>query len=597
MPNKDANQIEKMAIAKLKQILLMCDSIDPYIYENDKTPSFDGQLFVYSGAKSKKNLVGTIDVQIKGTETVIREKTYKYQVEIADLINFRNDDGCVFFLVSVDFEQNDCKVYYEALQVLDLNRIIDKAKDQKTFGIELKEFPQNDPIEITNICINFLKDSKKQRSFIDNTPTLEELLSGGAPIDELVMSGTVQGVPTYDIDRYITTHSVYLYAKIKNLNVEIPVEKITNSVIKRSVTGSVKVKNRKYYDSYSVITEGGIRKYVVGKSLVLKTDKDFSRIDVNMCPKGNISDYIRDTEFFVDMIRSRTITLNGASVDLGAFDKDPAIFHAKLDYYKDVDSMLKKMGVTEDLDCSKVNDNDNNNIRNLVNSVLYGNRISFKDVDDSFAYGLFKIANLKIMIWIKRREDGSYDVSNFFDNHSIVYFKEEDVDKKNPIPVSQFLLLTEESLSESSNLDCKRIYQDIIEKGTDLDYVNMIQVFMLSVLNAYDLNIKHQDELLSLAQMLCAWISNIYTDDDLQSLNRLQIVKRSRDLNDAELLELNHIVDTTDESSVRCGAYILLDDYINAQRSFEELNEKQQEEFVTYPIYHFVLKNQQGGKK
>ncbi len=597
MSKKDSGQTEKMAINKLGEALLRCDAIEPYLSQNDKTPSFDGYLFVYQGKKKKDNLLGRINIQVKGTETKYSNQSCKYQVQVSDLKNYRNDNGCVFFLVSLDFDNNTCKIFYNCLQILDLNRILEKAKGQNSISINLNEFPKENPVEITNILVNFLKDSLKQRSFINNTPTLEELRSQGTEINKLIMGGTVQGIPVYDIDRYITTHPAYVYAQLEKSNIEMPVDKIDSPVIHRTVYGKVSVNDRYYYDSYEIITEAGVRKIYVGKSLVFDMGKDSTKISVRMSPKGCLSDFIRDTEFFIDVISSRSITFNGGKMQLGEFDDvDLTKNQAKLDYYNDINTMLCRLGVTEDLDCSKLNANDNNNIRNFVNTLLYNSKISFPQMSEDSMYGLFLIANLRIMIWINRRLDGCFDLSSFFDDHQTVMFMEDDIDKKNPIPASHYLLLSEEALSEASNLDCEKIYEDIIQKGTSPEYVARVQLFMLHVLNAYDLNIKHQDELISLAQRLCAWISSFYEDDYLQTLNHLQIVKRMRDLNSEETSTLKHIVEKTNEPVIKCGTYILLDDYANAQKCFESLGEKEQEVFTQYPIYHFVKLHDQEAK-
>ncbi len=597
MSKKDSGQKEKMAINKLEEALLRCDAIEPYLSQNDKTPSFDGYLFVYKGKKTKDNLLGRINVQVKGTETKIVEQSYKYQTEVSDLNNYRNDNGCVFFLVSLDFDNNTCKIFYNCLQILDLNRILEKAKGQKSININLNEFPKDNPVEITNILVNFLNDSLKQRSFINNTPTLEELRSRGTEINKLIMGGTVQGIPVYDIDLYITTHPAYVYAQLEKANIDMPIDKVNIPIIRKTINGKVSVNDRKYYDSYEIITEAGARKYHVGKSLIFDMGSDFTKINVKMSPKGYLSDFIRDTEFFIDVISSRSISFNGGNMQLGAFDDiDLTKYQAKLDYYKDVNSMLCRLGVTEELDCSMLNENDNNNIRNFVNTLLYNSSISFPKMSEDSMYGLFLIANLKIMIWIKRRPDGYFDLTSFFDDHQTVMFMEDDLDKKNPIPASHYFLLSEDALSEASNLDCEKIYEDIIEKGTSPEYVARVQLFMLHVLNAYDLNINHQDELILLAQRLCAWISSFYEDDYLQTLNHLQILKRMRDLNSDEISMLKHIIETANEPVIKCGTYILLDDYTNAQKCFESLGQKEQEVFKQYPIYHFVKLHDQETK-
>lgn len=597
MSKKDSSQIEKMAISKLEASLLKSDVIDTYISKNDKTPSFDGYLLAYKGKKTKDNLIGRINVQVKGTETWVTDNTTKYQVEISDLNNYRNDNGCVFFLVSLDFDNDNCKIFYNCLQILDLNRILEKANGQKTIAIELDEFPKDDPIEIANILVNFVNDSLKQRSFINNTPTLEDLRSRGTEINQLIMGGTIQGMPANDFDLYITTHPVYVYAKLEKLNVEIPVDKVLNSVIKKTVNGNVSVNGKTYYDSYDIVTEAGVRKYHVGKSLVFDIRDNFTKINVKICPKGYLSDYIRDTEFLIDFICSKNISFNGGKIQLSTVDNaELSKYQARLQYYRDINIMLCKLGVTEELDCSKVDENDNKSIRNFVNTLLYNSSISFPQFHDDSMYGLFSIANLKIMISINRRKDGYYDISSFFDDHPIVMFSDDDCDRKNPIPASQYLLLSEEALSEASNLDCEKIYKDIIEKGTNLNYVARVQLFMLQVLNAYDRNIKHQDELLLLAQRLCSWISPVYSEGDLQTLNHLQIIKRIREFNKDEISTLNRIIETNSEDIIKCGAYILLDDYHNAQKCLEKLSEKEQEEFKKFPIYYFVKSHNQPPK-
>ena len=54
MPSANTKRIEESAITALKTALLRCPVIDSYIDSNDKTPSWDGTVFVY---KSKKATV------------------------------------------------------------------------------------------------------------------------------------------------------------------------------------------------------------------------------------------------------------------------------------------------------------------------------------------------------------------------------------------------------------------------------------------------------------------------------------------------------------------------------------------------------------
>ena len=66
--------------------------------------------------------------------------------------------------------------------------------------------------------------------------------------------------------------------------------------------------------------------------------------------------------------------------------------------------------------------------------------------------------------------------------------------------------------------------------------------------------------------------------------------------NKDEISTLNRIIETNSEDIIKCGAYILLDDYHNAQKCLEKLSEKEQEEFKKFPIYYFVKSHNQPPK-
>ena len=69
MPSVNTKRIEEAATTALKAALLRCPILDSYIDSNDKTPSWDGTVFVYKSEETRKdNLAGRVPIQIKGTE-------------------------------------------------------------------------------------------------------------------------------------------------------------------------------------------------------------------------------------------------------------------------------------------------------------------------------------------------------------------------------------------------------------------------------------------------------------------------------------------------------------------------------------------------
>ena len=58
MPSANTKRIEESATAALKAALLRCPILDSYIGSNDRTPSWDGTVFVYKSEKTKKENLG-----------------------------------------------------------------------------------------------------------------------------------------------------------------------------------------------------------------------------------------------------------------------------------------------------------------------------------------------------------------------------------------------------------------------------------------------------------------------------------------------------------------------------------------------------------
>ena len=183
MPSANTKRIEESATTALKAALLRCPILDSYIDSNDKTPSWDGTVFVYKSEKTKKeNLAGRVPIQIKGTEKVIVSDTATFSCSVTDLNNYYKDGGCVFFLISVDLSSGNSRIFYKTLLVVDLNKIIKGAGKQKTSTIHLNLFP-TEANEISSIFMEFTDNVHKQMGFIGkDIPTFESLEANGAEI-------------------------------------------------------------------------------------------------------------------------------------------------------------------------------------------------------------------------------------------------------------------------------------------------------------------------------------------------------------------------------------------------------------------------------
>ena len=112
---------------------------------------------------------------------------------------------------------------------------------------------------------------------------------------------------------------------------------------------------------------------------------------------------------------------------------------------------------------------------------------------------------------------------------------------------------------------------------------------MLKLLNAYDAMQDKRAELLNVAEEIVDWLVESESEIDvaINKINKYQIIKRRRNLTTEENEELYAISETSSDESIKIGALLLSENYSAARSHFSRLPKKDQDFFITLPIYHF----------
>lgn len=135
----DKSVIEEKAISLLKLELLKTGCIYPNIVTNDKTPSWDGELFLYERGCifSKESFKGRISVQVKGTfaQNLVKKEKFKFSVDLLDIKNYFSDKRPICYYV-VQLSDNEVFFYYKIWRTNDLKSLIKKCGDKKSITIE-----------------------------------------------------------------------------------------------------------------------------------------------------------------------------------------------------------------------------------------------------------------------------------------------------------------------------------------------------------------------------------------------------------------------------------------------------------------------------
>lgn len=592
MASASNKRIEESATTALKDTLLRCRYIDSFIDSNDKTPSWDGSIFVYNSVDQKKSsLLGRVPIQVKGTQKCMNSEQASFSCEVVDLKNYYNDGGCVFFVVRVDPASGVYKIFYTSLLAFDLAKILRSTRNhQNKYRIKLKSFPKNEK-EIANVFMTFLQNKPKQMNLIGkNILSIEELEKKGTIIESLSFGATGVGLNNEGIEQFITTNEFYLYARPKGVDIDIPVEKISNVIMTRVIDGAVATGGTTHYSSYQVVYKKGKPSFKIGQGMLLTISDEAGKSNISFNPAGTLSDFIKDATFFLAVAVNKEITINGINLSLGNF-AFPDIEERKvsLQYFKDVKKMLDMLGVTEELQCESLSKKDQKNLHNLVGAVLYGKRIGFGQIDSTVVFGPLIIANLTILIWATKEEDGHYTVESFFNDHEVFLFADENITHQSPILGSHYMLMKQEAFEHSSNMDYDKIYESLAATIYSPQIMDQAIMLMLEMLKGYDAQSIKDPALIELASKVCKWIekNDPQIDSDIALLNKLQIAKRQRQLDIDEIILLGELIKTEKPASIRCGAYLLLGDNAQAQSCFDKMPSDIQREFLAYPICSF----------
>ena len=192
MNDMDKKRIEHKAVNAVRDTFDDVPGVFSAINEGDKNPCIDGVLRVYESEDSRKeNLIGEIDVQVKGTEKKAKSKDHtKFSVDVVDLRKYKEVyKGVIYFVVHVGFNAMP-KIFYKSYLPYELDEALARLKrdDQRTLLERFKPLPTN-PNSLRRLCEEFLADRDKQHTdSIIGFKSLEEWRGQEVVFDRFVLS-------------------------------------------------------------------------------------------------------------------------------------------------------------------------------------------------------------------------------------------------------------------------------------------------------------------------------------------------------------------------------------------------------------------------
>ena len=585
--------IEKLATSAVEESVSKTDVLDPFVNDGDKEPSWDGNIYIYTDKRKTKKGIKKVPVQVKGEvrKKLPSQKPPKYSVSLMDLENWLNDGGVFLFVVLISENGDEKNIYYNALLPIKIRHLIKISQGKKKKSISLTKFP-NDNLQKVSIFLNFYDHMQKQTSYAQAPLfSFEELAKKGV-LENVSFSVTTYGKQKseYDIETALLQNEVYMYANIKGSSIPQPLPDIPMDLhIAREMQGNVMVGERLFYHNYQVVRSLEGEEIRFGKSIVFKLFPEKKKGALNYKLTGTLSDYIRDTECLIAILENKEIIINDARFPFDAIENaDIDRYKGNLSYYRDVKKMLGLLGVNKELECEFLTEQDEKNLRIFTNALIYGKSIGFTNCSNTMWYGRFKVANLVLLLWVDKDGNNGYRVQSFFSDHHIALFENSDAKMEHPYPITHYVLLKRDDFVDAANIDYNRIKEDRKRNSTSPLVTEQITLFMLEMLSAYDELKEKNNDLLSTAEAYCDWlIESSAQPNEMMLLNHLQIIKRKRDLEQAEISRLQELRKKSPDLSVRCAANLLLGKQESAQDCFDEMDEQEKDRFISFPICHF----------
>jgi len=572
---------ERQGINHLEGILINTEQALPYIKFADKRVSWDGEIELYPSKADleTKNMVGKIPVQIKSETHAFKEKTsINSSVNTNDLINYRNDGGCIYFVIHV-CEGKQAQIFYNSLLPSDINKIL----KQKSKRISLKRFP-SDKESIIALLYSFIDNRKKHTSsencvFLVDNVTPEQLKH----IDSFQFS--FQDIGTNPFATIIDMPT-YVYAKPK-VGPLIPFEKI--NIVELTIGFNyidVLFDGKKYYDQAYMTKTKESETFVLGKGFTFHRDGKF-----HFQPTGSLFERIIDVEFFLDLCKKPNKELRigkfvSGFVNEGIGKHIIAESENYLARLMAVKKALEYFGVFCDLDYDSMNENDCKQMDALLASSQGSTYDQYPFPAFSFC-NFVQCSNICIAVYVKKSDD-KYILHDLFKSDS---FHVKLINSNDGVEndASLFIFLKREHLTKLSNINYDIIKQSITSMKYAPLYAENVNLFLLEVLHVYDET--HNPKLLDFALCVSKWLTdneNIPT----YSLNYLQIVKRLRQLTNEEINLLVSIKTSmgAEFPEIALGACILLESYLEAEKLWAELANDEyiteiQTDFVSFPIF------------
>lgn len=573
-------KIEKRSISELKSWIAEHDLLDEYINDNDKEPSWDGYIMVYTDEDLKaEHIKYKIPVQVKGKckNELINRKMITYPVEYRHLQNYYFDGGVVYFVIAISEDAKRKTIFANALTPVKLKELLKSAekKPNQTKNIPLQRL--KDVHELYILLLQYGHDSKRQGTgqceLMRKTIDLSKLRD----IDKLEAT-VISANSEKEALKKIFSGEVGLFGHLEKSDIWLPVEYSQQIRFKvRTVKCHdelVKVDGIEFYKRFRIEEDDESIKIIFSDNLYIKlTDIGYT---MNLALNGTVESLRQDVLFMKALLSGHILQL-GKMVEIEIHSD--AIGNDFLEGIKITDAFTRACEQFDVRPSKKMKDyteQDWKKMQELTN--LYHGYIIPKDGD--IAWHMWWWEN-KLYPFIVYRENNKVRAINIFkDDKCVTEVKFEE--KKYRVPV--FASLNRDIWSKLYDVREQTLIKQIEQSDINMETAPVFISIFIELMWAYD-DIENE-KYYNAAFLIIEKLIELDNDNVAATINRMQLIYRKRELAEEEMRKLEAIDDQ--DYLAKCAANILLDNKRIAKKYLEKMSEEDKNKFKQNPIYNLL---------
>ncbi len=574
-------KIEKGGISFLKDIIRLHALMDEFLQENDKEPSWDGDIILYSNEDLKaENILYRVPTQAKGKndESLLNRKMITYPVEYKHLRNYFNDGGVCYFVIAISNNGKKAAIFYNALTPIKLQSLLEGKENKRpdqTKNIPLNRLKDNDEKELFRVLWQFGHERSEQGA--------KEIVKKSISYDDLEKIDSIS-VTTIVTDpekilQNITTGEICLFGHMTESDIWLPFKYQTQRNMEHfrceMVNKTFGIDGVSFYDSYKIKMSN--KKLFIQLSDNLKINIEDNTI--SFVPLSELQQIVDDLEFLVAVQDGKYFSVGDKPVcTYDAMQLGEAVQKA-IKVFKQLNDAITEFKICIEKRWDELTEIDFKALNELVK--IHKGRIIPKIGDH--AWHMWWWQGKVVPFFIAVNDKGKVSVENGMHFKCFrIAIKGENTEYEVPACMLFKKDVWEKLYDVEEDVLLEAVKRYKVNEVTRIGYERLL----LAILSAYDTikNEKYYDVTVVITDRLLDFDPN----DSNSKLNRLQLIKRKRALVEDELLDLEHMEENTEDKKLICGINILLDNKRKAKKILDELSEIDREIFMDYPIYNLL---------